>query len=197
MSPLSPSTLAELLQYGLEAGKLPYVTVTSNSMAPLLKAGDQVAIERVSAEELRPGDLIMVETTAELLTHRYWQGWEQNGQHYLLTRGDRLIQFDSPWPTGRLIGRVVARRRGLRYLELDNSTGEWLNQRLMGIIRLEMKLLTGRPAIADYQTQLLRLHASNGRPYLWVRLLRRLLWLWAELLAAAVGLLARSTSARA
>lgn len=196
MPTLSPTTLAELLQHSLERGKLPYVTVTSNSMAPLLKAGDQVAISRTSAGELQPGDVIMLETTAELMTHRYWQQWQQNGQSYLLTRGDRLIPFDSPWPSGRLIGRVIARRRGQHQLALDSGPGEWLNRRLTGIIRLEMKLLTGRrrPVIADYQAQLPRLRAASGRPYLWVRLLRRLLWLWAELLAAAVGLLARSAT---
>jgi hypothetical protein len=129
-----------------------------------------------------------------LMTHRYWQGWEQNGRHYLMTKGDRLIHFDSPWPTGRLIGRVVARRRGQRQLELDNGPGEWLNRRLMGIIRLEMKLMTGHSLPADYQAQLPRLHASNGRPYLWVRLLRRLFGLWAEFLTAVVGLLARSAT---
>jgi hypothetical protein len=162
-------------------------------MAPLLKVGDQVGVQPVPAEALRPGDVVMVETTAELMTHRFWQQWEQNGQPYLMTRGDRLIHFDSPWPAGRLIGRVVARRRGQRQLELDNGPGNWLNRRLMGIICFEMNVLTAnrRPAIADYQAQLPRLRTANGRPRLWVRLLRRLLWLWAELLAAAVSLWAR------
>lgn len=195
MSPISPSTLAELLQQGMEAGKLPYVTVTSNSMAPLLKAGDQVALQRVPAESLRPGDIIMVQTTADLMTHRFWQQWQQNGQHYLLTRGDRLMQFDSPWPVARLIGRVVARRRGQRRLELDSGPGNWLNRRLMGIIYFEMNVLAARrrPTIADYQARLPHLRAANGRPYLWVRLFRRLLRLWAELLTAAVNLWTRSS----
>ena len=149
MSTLSHSTLADLLQHGMASGKLPYVTVTSNSMAPLLQVGDQVGVRRASAEELRPGDVVMLETTAELMTHRYWQPRQQNGQLYLITRGDRLIHFDSPWPAGRLVGRIVARRRGQRQLDLDSGPGEWLNRRLMCIIRFEMNVLTGnsRPAL--------------------------------------------------
>lgn len=196
MSTITPTLLADLLQHGMEAGKLPYVTITSNSMAPLLQVDDQVGVQPVSAEQLRPGDLVMVEGTAELMTHRYWRTWEHSGQRYLITRGDRLIHFDSPWPTNRLVGRIVSRRRRQHRLDLDAGPGRWLNHRLAGLTTLEMKLLTGRnrPAVDDYQNHLPRLRAANGRPYYWVRLLRRLFWFWATLLTAAVSLWTRSTT---
>jgi signal peptidase I len=194
MAALPASTLAELLHDGLAAGKLPYVTVTSNSMAPLLQAGDQVGVAAVSPANLRPGDIIIVETAADLLTHRYWQPLNENGQPHLLLRGDRLLAFDSPSPNSCLIGRIVTRRRGQRQLDLESGPGNWLNRRLMGIIRLEMTLLTGNSRPNDYQTHLPRLRTANGRPHLRVRLLRRLLRIWAELLTAAVTFLARSTT---
>jgi signal peptidase I len=196
MSTITPAVLSDLLQLGMEAGNFPYVTITSNSMAPLLQVGDQVRVQPASPEQLRPGDLIMVEGTAELMTHRYWQTWEHNGHRYLLTRGDRLLQFDSPWPTSRLVGRIISRRRRQHHLDLDAGPGRWLNHRLAGIITLEMKLLTGQsqPAADHYQNHLPRLRAANGQPYYWVRLLRRLLWLWAALLSAIVSLWTRFTT---
>ncbi|MCA9990591.1 MAG: S26 family signal peptidase, partial [Anaerolineales bacterium] len=72
MADVNPSLVAELLQESLQRGQTPFVTITSNSMAPLLRRGDQIGLEALPAGQLRPGDIILLRAPGELVCHRYW-----------------------------------------------------------------------------------------------------------------------------
>jgi hypothetical protein len=142
-------TVSTLLREALSKGKTPYLTVTSNSMSPLLRRGDQIGLSFCQIENLTAGDLVVMTGGEQLTTHRFWGTYERDGRIWLLTRGDRPLIFDPPWTAEQYLGRAAVRRRDKRSLWLDHGTGGWLNARLNQLARLEGALFGhpfGQPA---------------------------------------------------
>lgn len=123
---------------------MPFLTVTSNSMSPLLRKGDLVGLTAPAVEQLAAGDIIVLTGSGHFTTHRYWNSQFAGGRNWLVTRGDRPLKFDPPWSQEQYVGRVVVRRRGRRALWLDRGPGRWLNARLSDLARLEGKLFARR-----------------------------------------------------
>lgn len=171
--------LVTLLQQSLAQGQQPSLVVTSNSMAPLLRRGDHIRLEAVTPPLLRPGDIVVIGGGDHLLTHRYWGRLVADDQLWLISRGDRPLAFDEPWPAGRLIGRVVTRRRGRRELCLAAGRGRWLNRQLTWLAAAELRILTGRDATT-----------TDGRRW-WQRIVRRLFYglacLWVAVFVGAAA----------
>jgi signal peptidase I len=191
MADIDPELLAEMLREALAQGKSPFLTVISNSMAPLIRRGDQIQLAPTAAEQLQPGDIIVVVGPANLITHRYWGYLSQDGQTQLLTRGDRPQHFDRPVAAGSLVGQVVARRRKSRVLNLTRGAGKWLNQFLTSLARLEIRLFA-QPVVSAPLTEA-RLPKIGSRVYptgtnWFVRLSRRFFYSWAIILTMIIHL---------
>lgn len=167
--------VAALLREALSQGKTPYLTVTSNSMSPLLRRGDQIGLSACHLQNLKPGDLIVLNDGDQLTTHRFWGTYERDGNAWLLTRGDRPLKFDPPWPAGQYVGQAIVRRRGNRALWLDRGAGRWLNARLNQLARLEGALF-GHPTVNIPQPS-----RSLLQRFL-IHVTRRVLFLYAALL---------------
>ena len=183
MAGIEHSVLIALLQSSLARGQTCYLTVSSDSMAPLLQAGDEVAVVARPPGRLRRGDIVVVDEESGLLTHRYWG---KDGKGKLVTRGDRSLVFDPAWEPERLLGRVNARRRRGRTLSLERGTGAWLAAHLGRVAALEQRLFAGYappplPA-APAPTRLGKRLRQNGR-YLPGRMLRRALHTWRAAIA--------------
>jgi hypothetical protein len=114
-------------------------------MLPLLRRGDRIQLAGVKVDELRRGDIVVIEAQVDLLVHRYWGSRHEDGVPFLLTRGDRLFHFDPRFPATDLVGRVTKRQRQNRQLDLTRGAGRWLNQRLANIAVLEANLLKITP----------------------------------------------------
>ncbi|MCA9949732.1 MAG: S24/S26 family peptidase [Anaerolineales bacterium] len=146
MESINSTVLAAMLRESMQNGQKPNLTLTSNSMSPLLKSGDQVAIQSISNTQLQTGDIItIVDTrdTTQLLTHRYWGTSCDSENEHLITRGDRPLFFDPPISAEKIVGIVILRRRDGRILNLQDGKGQWLNQQLTRLAALELKWLTG------------------------------------------------------
>ncbi len=143
--------LAAMLREGVEAGQQPRLAVISNSMAPLLQAGDQVEVTRCALASLTAGSIIVVEAQGATLTHRYWRTITHAGQPYLLTRGDRVLSYDAPHAADAIIGRITTRIRAGQPRSLDNGTGRQVNQRLSQLAAFENRILAPRHALDDWQ----------------------------------------------
>lgn len=126
-----------MLRESLAQGNMPFLTIGSGSMAPLLKAGDQIGLEAVEALQLEAGDIVTLAAEGDLLTHRFW-GWEDGR---FRTRGDRMIVFDPLWPPDCLLGRVAERRRNGRILTITSGRGQRLNRHLARLIMTESHFL--------------------------------------------------------
>lgn len=146
MMPLDTTQLADLLRQSLAQGQHPLLTITSNSMLPLLRRGDQVRLEAVTLAQLQPGDIITTVQPTYLLTHRFWGGNTDTGSLRLYTRGDRSWQFDPPADSANLLGRVQGRCRGVRCLSLQTGRGQQLNRQLTRLAAWEWRWLTHAPA---------------------------------------------------
>jgi hypothetical protein len=171
---VSPLMMAELLRESLTRGKQPLLTVTSNSMAPLVYRGDRISIEEVQVTTLQPGDVVVYTDSDSLNSHRYWRSTGDAGTVRLLTKGDRQRCFDTPWPANQLVGRVVSRRRGHNRLPLTSGYGRWLNRQLARLAAFEMAWLG----------------AADGEAGLGERVARRLVYSVAAVLTTVATLLA-------
>lgn len=169
MAEPTPAQLATLLRASLRLGKPTTLVIASSSMAPLLRAGDEVTLLPARPAELKAGDIVTVETGSHLLTHRYWGRIPSESGHRLLTKGDRPWRGDEPWPETRLVGLVVARRRRSRTLSLQTGRGKAANSHLAWLALVERKCgLWERPFRSE----------APRRPWP-KRLLRQLLYVWA------------------
>ncbi|MCB8945027.1 MAG: hypothetical protein H6658_14850 [Ardenticatenaceae bacterium] len=174
MADVNTTLLTSLLKESLHKGQHPQLTIDSPSMTPLLRPGDEIILETVTLDQLKPGDILTLTTAAYLQTHRYWGLQQVAGVSYLLTRGDRPLRFDQPWPVEHLIGRVLARRRQGHTLYLNTGWGKWLNTKLARLAQIEAHWFNltptpTAPALTSFQ-----------------RLQRRSLLLAAKLLAILV-----------
>lgn len=138
--------IAGLLHESMKDGKVPFLTVTSNSMRPLLRRGDQVGLSATTLQQLTPGDVIVVRDGDTFLTHRFVAIRQKDAETMLLTRGDRPLALDPPWSPDRYVGRVTVLRRSGRVLSLEHGAGRWLNQHLGCLARLETRLFTEKRA---------------------------------------------------
>jgi signal peptidase I len=175
---VSPGVMAELLRESLRQGSHPLLTVTSNSMAPLLYRGDCIRLEAVDLAALQPGDVVVYVDGESLISHRYW-GVVGRGAATFLTRGDRQRYCDVPWPAHQLVGRVISRSRHDHYLLLTAGPGRWLNHQLARLAGLEMAWLD--PASGS----------PGARLGLGERMARRLAYTVALILTSAVHLFSR------
>jgi signal peptidase I len=149
MADVDAALFAALLRESLHKGEQPRLTISSSSMTPLLRRGDEIILESVTVGQLRPGDILTLTTDSFLQTHRYWGQWQEAGDSYLLTRGDQPLLFDDPWPETALIGRVAARWRLGKMLPINKGWGQWLNRQLTRLATAEshrFTLIPGHPA---------------------------------------------------
>ncbi len=126
-----------MLRQSMAQGEMPFLTISSGSMAPLLKIGDQIGLEPIAPSRLSLGDIVTVAPEGDLLTHRFWG--MKDGQ--LRTRGDRPLLFDPLWPPDCLLGRVVVRKRNGRTLSFTSGRGKRLNRHLAWLIMTESHFL--------------------------------------------------------
>ena len=79
---------------------------TGWSMLPSVWPGDTLVIERVSVDQVRSGDVILVGRDGRLFAHRVVSVAEGCGSPRWITRGDANSAHDEPVNEGELLGRV-------------------------------------------------------------------------------------------
>lgn len=185
------SLLVDMLRESMAKGQTPYLTLISNSMSPLLKKGEQVGLEGVSVEMLRPGDIVVCDNGQQFVTHRFWG--MANG--LLITKGDRPLAFDQPWQPSQLVGRVISQRTNRGQLLFVDGSGRWLNHHLATLGQWEAKLFAGfSPSPFSSATTFLGRSLAANRQNFFVGLMRRAIFYWAALLVWLVGLFSNPTS---
>ena len=93
--------------------------VTSDSMAPLLRPGDQVVVQPLPEHSLQDGDLVVVRPASpdalpvtHRLVRRSSQGW--------YTKGDSSLYLDGLLAEKDILGRVLAVERQGKRLDLQS-----------------------------------------------------------------------------
>jgi hypothetical protein len=155
MSALAPDRLAGLLRQSLEQDKTVFLQVSSGSMAPLFKVGDQIEVRAATVTELSVGDILLLEAPAALFSHRFWGTAAGTAESWLITRGDRMLSFDPLWKSGQLLGKIIGWRRAGRYYRLAGPAGQQLNEQITHLAAAELRFfarLYGRPELATLPT---------------------------------------------
>ena len=183
MPELPSISAAELLFKALGRGQYPFLSVTSDSMAPLFRSGDEIQLGPVSPESLTVGDVIVLGIQDDLLAHRYWGAADISGCIYLITRGDRLAYYDPLLPDSQLKAVVIGRRRSGRLLDLRHGPGNWLNRRLTRLSKHEAQAIGLEWPAPGPQSN------SQVRPNFARRILRRFITAIGALLVMLVDLL--------
>lgn len=187
MKPAENISLSDVVRRSLNESQQPYFHVTSNSMSPLIRKGDDVQVSHQGTGQLTPGDIVVVADEAGFLTHRLWLTYSIHGIPYILLRGDSLKAYDPPCQASQIIGRVIARRRNSQVLDLTEGIGCTLNNWLIKFASLANPPF---PALTDVQTSVPYPIASDTKsnPPL-IRIRNRLLVTAATALTAIVDLL--------
>jgi hypothetical protein len=139
MDEIDKEIITEIVAQALKQGQRPFVTVSSNSMVPLLKVGDDIQLAPASVQDLTPGELVVLETRDGLLAHRFLGLDSSQEKPILLTKGDRLEKLDPPIFSDKLIGRVISRRRFRRAIYLDRGFAKFINHLLYLLSRGDIK----------------------------------------------------------
>lgn len=128
----------EVLHRDQAAGPL-RLPVVSDSMRPLLRAGDWIFVEAVTPPALGLGDIIVVQRgrSAELITHRLVaqdeQGWR--------THGDNTRVLDPVVLIEEIVGRVSAIERGTHRIDLQARRWQTANRWIGRIDRAKLRVL--------------------------------------------------------
>ncbi|MEI4828881.1 hypothetical protein WAX78_15420 [Bacillus sp. FJAT-53711] len=78
------------------------------SMYPLIKEGDICRFIPLGSEELKKGEVVLfVSNQGQLIGHRYYENFVENGVLYYVCKGDTNISVDSPVQISQLIGKLV------------------------------------------------------------------------------------------
>jgi signal peptidase I len=85
---------------------------TGWSMLPSVWPGETLLVERVSQDQVRIGDLVLVGREGRLCAHRVVDKVDDTESHQWITQGDALPVPDRPVAENELLGRVAYLIRG-------------------------------------------------------------------------------------
>jgi len=71
------------------------IAIASNSMKPVFSRGDAIIYEKVSAEEVNIGDVLVFERDGKIITHRVIRKYTTNDDIIFVTKGDSNNAEDS------------------------------------------------------------------------------------------------------
>jgi signal peptidase I len=163
--------IADVLRSYIHGNRVARLTVSSNSMAPVLVNGDVIGLQHADRVRIKPGQIITFDDPGEangLTTHRLVRTQvDDQEQLLMLTCGDHTLLFDDPWNAEALLGQVIWRVRNGRLLRLDQGPGRWLSiqvgliaererARISGVSMTELRLTGEDITLANNQLQLHR-----------------------------------------
>ena len=123
--------------------------VNSGSMRPGLHIGDWVVVDKITTQDLKLGDLVIIRREQDLVTHRLVRansrGW--------WVKGDWLGSLDPFVKSGVIWGRVGQIERAGRVIDLRNQRRRWAGMLIARSSWWEAQILTW---MAKRQGRLLR-----------------------------------------
>lgn len=164
----------------------PFLTISSNSMSPMLVRGDEIVLISAPTASLQPGEIVTLVAGTTFVTHRFWG---RVGEQ-LVTKGDRSLAFDPPWMPADLLGLVACRRRAGQLLPLNEGHAAKMNQRIFDVARLELRVFAGfgpNPLEDALRERWLGRRLRQDRGFLPARIIRRTFRIYAGLLDAIMS----------
>ncbi len=152
---IAPEAIRQLFIDLLREGYIIRSWAVGESMAPCIKKGDLLVVKPIAPGEAEIGEIVAFrkeESHSVLTTHRVVAQGKDQGQCYLITKGDRNLYRDFPLSPQDVLGKVVGiERRGQLislespshrlhgYLRARLSLGLWI----LGVLKRKIGLCTG------------------------------------------------------
>jgi signal peptidase I len=124
------------------------LTVTGDSMRPLLRVGDSVVVQPIDPHALQPGDVIVVQRGGDWITHRLVTV-DERGWH---THGDNTRFGDDVASTAQIVGRVIAIERNGQTIDLLQPRWRAIDRRINRVQRAQLRVLAAARAIGGTQS---------------------------------------------
>lgn len=96
----------------LQSNGLLQLRVTGSSMLPSLWPGDVLTIESETSKSVSVGEIILFQRGDQFVIHRVARVSSSGGQAQLTTRGDSMVDDDTPILFSEVLGRVTWVQRG-------------------------------------------------------------------------------------
>ncbi|MGB7865851.1 MAG: hypothetical protein WCF74_20850 [Candidatus Sulfotelmatobacter sp.] len=96
---------------------------TGWSMLPSVWPGETLVVERVSQDQVRIGDLVLVGREGRLCAHRVVDKVDDSESDQWITQGDALPLPDRPVAGNELLGRVTYLIRGGKLMTVPTELG--------------------------------------------------------------------------
>lgn len=101
----------------LQSGNAVSFTVTGSSMHPAIRSGEQLVVDRVDANEIRRGNVVLAKLERGLTAHRVVRVARSGAEVVeIVTRGDNCAGEDPPFGTAQLVGRVREPRKSYKII---------------------------------------------------------------------------------
>ena len=126
----------ETWRTGGTAGQL-RLTVTSDSMRPLLQVGDVAVVQTIDPDVLQPGEVIVVQRGGEWITHRLVT-IDERGWH---THGDNTRYLDETASADQIVGHVIAVERGRWTIDLQQPRRRVIDRQINRVQRAQLRAL--------------------------------------------------------
>lgn len=128
--------LGEMWQEACSRGNVINFRIISNSMSPVINAGDVVKVSKIKHTDLKTGDIVACRDGRNIIIHRIIAKHIVNGQQVIRHRGDAGIGSGLV-PIENLIGKVVIIKKDDDEIYLDTP---WylIRNRVLGY-RLKIK----------------------------------------------------------
>lgn len=139
------AVLEQLSNELLAKGRRVWCHVASDSMAPLLRTGDHILVERCTAAQVRWGDIIVFRSVAGPMVHRV-VGVRHGASPHLIEKGD-ANPFVGTVEAGSVVGRVCQRVRDGKSVDLLRGRGRLVQIALTGLSLIELAGLAGGRAL--------------------------------------------------
>ena len=122
---VSPNTIINLWADLHQQKQELWLPVLSGSMMPLLRTGDEVLVQSVNPDNIRPGDIIVFKDQDKLIVHRVIRRYK-NGSPTFLQKGDcttaaEIIRSED------VIGKVIAVCKGTKIIRLNDGIWKVVN----------------------------------------------------------------------
>jgi hypothetical protein len=142
------------------------LTVTSDSMQPLLRVGDGVVVQPIDPQALQPGGVIVVQRGGDWITHRL-VAVDERGWH---THGDNTRYGDEAASAARIMGRVIAIERNGQTIDLLQPRWRAIDRRINRVQRVQLRVLAAARTIGGTRSPGIRrgLAALINWPFQWL-----------------------------
>jgi signal peptidase I len=104
--------LNALVRQALQERGLVCICLHGDSMWPAIPAGSVVDVQRISAADIRLGDVVVWQKGPDLIAHRVVQKVRSDAALLLRTRGDNCADCDQLLSPQQVLGRITGIRQG-------------------------------------------------------------------------------------